>query len=260
MNQCVDSSIHRSRKWKAVLFVTCSILTLLLLVCVIYVSDYYHADDTAMDALVTDEAVEVNQNLEDMIVFMPEKPVAGLIFYQGGKVEYTAYAPLLHSLAKQGMFCVLVRMPCNLAVLDINAADGIQEMFPEIENWYIGGHSLGGSMAASYVAKNAEEYKGLILLAAYSTEDISQSGLDVLSVYGSRDGVLDMEKYDGNLVNLPEGMEEYEIEEGCHAQFGSYGSQEGDGIPGISGEKQREITVRCIMEWINEAFEDDKKM
>lgn len=99
-------------------------------------------------------------------------------------------------------------MSWNLAVLDIDAAEGIQEMFPEIGNWYISGYSLGGSMAAGYVAGHAEEYAGLIFLAAYSTEDISQSGLDVLSVYGNRDGVLDMEKYTSSLINLPENMEE----------------------------------------------------
>ena len=247
----IDSNRQKHRKWKVVLIATCAVLATLFLLCVIYASDYYHADDTAMDALVTDGAVKVDQTLKDMTVFSPENPVAGLIFYPGGKVEYSAYAPLLHDLAAQGMFCVLVRMPWNLAVLDIDAAEGIQEMFPEIGNWYIGGHSLGGSMAASYVAGHAEEYEGLILLAAYSTEDISKSGLEVLSVYGSRDGVLDMEKYCRNLVNLPENTEEYEIGEGCHAQFGSYGIQQGDGIPGISGEEQREITVRCIMEWVN---------
>lgn len=246
-----DSDRQKHRKWKVVLIAACAVLAALFLLCVIYAGDYYHADSTAMDALVTDGAVRVDQTLKDMTVFSPENPVAGLIFYPGGKVEYTAYAPLLHELAAQGLFCVLVRMPWNLAVLDINAAEGIQEMFPEIGNWYIGGHSLGGSMAASYVAGHAEEYEGLILLAAYSTEDISKSGLEVFSVYGSRDGVLDMEKYSRNLVNLPENTEEYKIGEGCHAQFGSYGIQQGDGIPGISGEEQREITVRCIMEWVN---------
>ncbi|MDE5824044.1 MAG: alpha/beta hydrolase [Lachnospiraceae bacterium] len=254
MYRYTDSGNRKNRKWKTILIAACGILTTLLLICVVYVSDYYRADDIATEALVTDEAVKVEQVLEDMIVFSPEKPVAGLIFYPGGKVEYTAYAPLLHDLAAQGMLCVLVKMPCNLAVLDIDAAEGIQEIFPEIESWYIGGHSLGGSMAASYAAGHAEEYEGLILLASYSTEDISQSGLEVLSVYGSRDGVLDMEKYTNNLVNLPDSMEECEIEDGCHAQFGSYGIQEGDGIPGISGEEQREITVKCITEWVNGVF------
>ena len=92
----------------------------------------------------------------------------------------------------------------------------------------------------------------MILLTAYATKDISQSGLEVLSIYGNKDGILDMDKYTKNLINLPEHMEEYEIEGGCHAQFGSYGRQDGDGIPGISGERQREITVRCILEWMNE--------
>lgn len=184
--------------------------------------------------------------------FTPAKPVAGLIFYPGGKVEYTAYAPLLHSLAEQGVLCVLVRMPCNLAVLNIDAADGIQEEFPGIENWYIGGHSLGGSMAASYAAEHAEDYKGLILLAAYAAEDIGQSRLKVISVYGDKDGVLDMEKYTDNLKNLPEDMEEHIIEGGCHAQYGSYGTQKGDGIPQISGKEQMEITAGLIIEWIGQ--------
>lgn len=245
------SQRQKNGKKKVILIAACAVLAAMFLICVIYASDYYYADGTALDALVSDGAVEVNQNIKDMIVFSPKNPAVGLIFYPGGKVEYTAYAPLLHELAAQGMLCVLVRMPWNLAVLDIDAAEGIQEMFPEIDSWYIGGHSLGGSMAAGYVAGHAEEYAGLILLAAYSTEDISQSGLDVLSVYGSRDGVLDMEKYTSNLINLPKNMEEYEIEEGCHAQFGSYGTQRGDGIPGIRGEEQREITVRYITEWVN---------
>lgn len=143
---------------------------------------------------------------------------------------------------------MLPEMPCNLAVLDINAADGIQEKFPKVENWYIGGHSLGGAMAAGYVAGQTDDYEGLILLAAYAAKDISQSKLKVLSVYGSRDGVLDREKYTENLTNLPEGRKEYVIEGGCHAQFGSYGRQRGDGEPEISGEEQREVTIEYIVE------------
>lgn len=249
MNGCAVS--ERQKKWKVTMIIVCGTLAILLIIAAVYLGDYYHSDQIAVNALVTDNTVQVNQTMKDMILFSPKEPVAGLIFYPGGKVEYTAYAPLLHSLAEQGLFCVLVKMPCNLAVLDMNAADGIQEMFPEIEKWYIGGHSLGGSMAASYVSGHVEEYNGLVLLAAYATKDISQSGLEVLSIYGNRDGILNMNKYIENLINLPENMEEYEIEGGCHAQFGSYGRQDGDGIPDISREKQRAMTVRCIMEWMN---------
>ena len=106
------------------------------------------------------------------------------------KVENTAYAPLLHDLAEDGILCVLVKMPCNLAVLDRNAADSIPERFSEVTDWYIGGHSLGGAMAASYAAKHTDELDGLVLLAAYSTADLTDSGLRVYAAYGSEDGVL----------------------------------------------------------------------
>ena len=106
------------------------------------------------------------------LVFLPEDPKRGLIFYPGGKVEETAYAPLMREAAENGTLCVLLKMPLRLAVLDVNAADGIQTAYPVVKNWYISGHSLGGSMAASYAAKHTETFQGLILLAAYSTEDL----------------------------------------------------------------------------------------
>ena len=186
-----------------------------------------------------------------MIVFKPKDAMEGLIFYPGGKVEYEAYAPLMEALAKEGILCVLVHMPANLAVLDVNAADGIQEDFPQIEEWYIGGHSLGGSMAASYLGKHIDEYEGLILFSSYSTEDLRTSDLDVLSIYGSEDGVLNADKYDSNQVNLPSEFEEFVIEGGCHAYFGSYGKQDGDGKPTITNEEQIRITaekVKAFME------------
>lgn len=227
-------------------------LVTLSVACIIYVNDYYRADEEAERALLSDEAVKVEWMEDNKIAFMPQEAIAGLIFYPGGKVEYTAYAPLLHGLAEEGVLCVLCKMPCNLAVLAPDAAEGVQEKFAEIENWYMGGHSLGGSMAAVYAAEHTDDYRGLILLAAYSTKDISSSGLKTISVYGTQDGVLNMEKYKENLTNLPADRKEYIMEGGCHAQFGCYGKQDGDGIPEMSGKEQRRITIEVIMEWIKE--------
>ena len=97
-------------------------------------------------------------------------------------VLLAVYAPLLHDLAEDGILCVLVKMPCNLAVLDMNAADSIPERFSEVTDWYIGGHSLGGAMAASYAAKHTDELDGLVLLAAYSTADLTDSGSNLATV------------------------------------------------------------------------------
>lgn len=214
----------------------CVIAVMLLCgVCWWYVLDYYHADDVAVAAMSSAADVVVRQDV-NTVAFIPGEADTGFILYPGDKVEHTAYAPLMRALADNGVLCVLVEMPLNLAVLDMNAADGIPEMYPQIDSWYIGGHSLGGSMAASHAAKNASVYDGLVLLASYSTADLSSAGLKVISIYGSEGGVLNMDKYAENKVNLPASFEEAVIEGGCHAGFGSYGPQAGDGAATITGD------------------------
>ncbi len=241
---------QRRPKLRIALIVVLTVVLACAAVFAVYVNDYYHAEDIAVQAMAADETVSVYELSDSLTVFAPEEPLAGLIFYPGGKVEHTAYAPLLRACAERGVLCVLVRMPCNLAVLNVNGADGIRERFPEVDRWYIGGHSLGGAMAASYAASHADELDGLVLLAAYSTEDLSQSGLAVCSIYGSEDGVMNREKYDASRANLPGDAAEVVIDGGCHAGFGCYGPQGGDGTPRISAQEQIYQTVDEIVRMI----------
>lgn len=223
--------------------------------CFAYIRDYYHADEAAVAVLQqsgADTAEVIVSEKDNMIVFLPRVGTdTGIIFYPGGKVEYSAYAPLLYRCAEQGITCVLVEMPGNLAVLNMNAADGIQERYTHVEHWYLGGHSLGGAMAASYLAEHVDDYEGIILLAAYATDPLHNE--QVLSVYGSEDKVLNMEKYEENKVNLPESYSEIIIEGGCHAYFGAYGAQDGDGIPIITAEEQWDITAQAIANFVGAA-------
>lgn len=234
------------KNWKKIALVLVVVTVLLVSACGLYASDYYRAEETAV---ATTEAVSV-EITEDRAVFVPEKPEAGLIFYPGGKVEFIAYAPLMAKLAEQNVLCVLLKMPLNLAVLDIDAAEGIPETFPDVENWYLAGHSLGGSMAASFAGKSANTYDGLILLAAYSTADLTDTDLKVCSLYGDRDGVLNMEKYNQYRSNLPEDTVELVLEGGNHAGFGSYGAQEGDGASTLASGQQLQWTADTIADFI----------
>ena len=229
--------------------ITAVLLLVLVIGCGAYVGDYYRADETALSAMESSGTVSVTQT-ENIVLFVPEDPVAGFIFYPGGKVEHTAYAPLMQALAEEGVLCVLIEMPFRLAVLDVNAAAGIPQQFPEVEHWYIGGHSLGGSMAASFLADHPEELDGLVLLASYSTADLTQTGAEVLSLYGSEDGVINMEKYRSYRPNLPENTVETVIQGGNHGQFGSYGPQEGDGAAELSQEEQLRITLDAILSFL----------
>ncbi len=237
-----------SAKTKKIIIWSVSVTAFLLalvLAFAIYVADCYQASDAA-EAYVKKGEVQPNEISRGVYAFEPNETSVGFIFYPGGKVEHDAYYPLMQRCAEYGILSIVVEMPFNLAVLDVDAADGIKEKYPDIKSWYIGGHSLGGSMAASYAADNALDFEGVILLASYSTADLSQTELSVLSVYGSEDGVLNAEKYEKYLSNMPSVFEEHVIDGGCHAYFGMYGAQDGDGEPTISNEEQIDITVRQI--------------
>lgn len=219
----------------------------------VYVEDYYHADSNAIYEMIGDDTHITCFTYKDGVTVYKSderEPTAGLIFYPGGKVEHTAYEPLMYELADQGIAAVLCEMPFNLAVFDMNAADGVKEMLPEITEWYIGGHSLGGTMAASYYAENRDWLSGVVLLASYSTKDISDGR--ALSIYGSCDGVLNLKKYEQNSKNLPKDKVEIVIEGANHAYFGMYGEQNGDGAATISNESQITVTANYIASFIKE--------
>lgn len=249
------SSDKRKKKRVIVWAAVAAVFLVLVIGCGVYLGDYYHGNMVAIDGFVTENPVETQVLSEDATVYRPEggkTPETGLIFYPGGKVEAVAYEPLLKALASEGMLCVLVEMPFHLAVFDRNAAEGIPEQFTGVTKWYIDGHSLGGAMAASYLAEHAADYAGLILLGSYSTTDLSETELSVLSVYGSEDRVLNREKYAESKGNLPEDFTEVVLEGGCHAYFGMYGAQDGDGTPTISNEEQIAATVAAVKEFLEE--------
>lgn len=221
---------------------------------VTYANDYYKATDTAKKAMLGNELVEVIEE-DDYYVFSKRTEISyvgpgdgkGIVFYPGGKVEETAYAPLLLELAEQGYEVYLIKMPAKLAILGMNVAEDVFEDAPHIEEWTMMGHSLGGAMAASFSASHDEEIEALVLLAAYSTKDLKELDIDVYSFYGSEDKVLNMEKYEEYRVNLPENVVEEVIEGGNHANYAHYGAQDGDGEASITREEQQECVLDVFL-------------
>ena len=121
------SSKHRKRKIAITLVsLFLALVTAVGAVC-LYVGDYYRTDKKAVEVFSYGSPV-TEREIKGGLAFLPEDPQAGFIFYPGGKVEYTAYKPLMTALAEKGVLCVLLKMPLNLAVLDVNAAEGVQEM------------------------------------------------------------------------------------------------------------------------------------
>ena len=230
-----------------------AVLVSMVSITAVYLGTYYPAEDVdrylnseerqAAKGQNQDEAetVQVSRTGQGYFFDGPGEENA-LIFYPGAKVDTKAYAPLMYRLAEGGVDCFLVDMPFHMAFFGMNRAETVLENY-EYAHWYLGGHSLGGAMIASFAAKHTDEIDGLLLLAAYTTKDLSDTDLMVLTVYGSEDGVLNRSNLEKGRSLLPKDSREMCIPGGNHAQFGSYGKQKGDGLAEISGEEQIGITA-----------------
>ncbi len=207
----------------------------------------YEAAPAALEAMASGEKVP-----QGWYVFRPElQGGTGFIFYPGALVDPVAYAPLMKALASRGVTVVIVPMPLELAVFGINKASSVIAAYPEITAWAIGGHSLGGAMAAQFVADNPDAVRGVVFLASYPAGnlDLSGSPLRFASICGTLDG-LASDEFEASRARMPPHAVMLALEGGNHAQFGDYGKQAGDGTATMSRADQQTRTVESIAELI----------
>jgi predicted esterase len=195
----------------------------------------------AYAALTSSPSVTVT--MDHWAVFQPVAMniSTGLIVYPGGRVDFRSYAPLARAIATEGYLVIITKMPLNLAIFGINTANDVINSYPQINKWVIGGHSLGGTMAAQFTYENPSNIRGLFLWAAYpaSGTDLSNHTLLVTTIHGSNDGLVSSAEIDDSLKLLPPSTVRVEIEGGNHAQFGWYGDQDGDNPAKITREQQQ---------------------
>ncbi len=174
----------------------------------------------------------------------------GLVVYPGAKVPPAAYGPLAQRIAAHGYLVVVVSMPLNLAVLDIDAANAVMAAHPEVTRWAIAGHSLGGAMAAQFVASHPGVMRGIALWAAYPAADISQSGVACTFVYGTLDAGTDQITSQKSRSLLPADCVFVPIEGGNHAQFGYYTGQPNDPPAAITRDSQVAQASQATLEML----------
>lgn len=170
----------------------------------------------------------------------------GLVFIPGAKVDPWAYAAILQGLAEDGVTVVITRPWLNLAFFDLRGLDAFTAAAPGIDTWAVGGHSLGGVRACQLAA----DADALVLFGSYCASDVSESGLAVLSLAGSEDGLSTPEKVAAARDLLPSDAELIEIDGASHASFGDYGPQSGDGTPSISDEEMHETVTAYLDEFV----------
>lgn len=226
----------------------------------IYVSSYYKADSFALESLKSDSLVQVEDNGD--IVFEPVDNAknVGFIFYPGAKVEPAAYASKAKEIASKGYTTIIAKMTSNLAILSPNRADSIISNYEDIDNWVIGGHSLGGVMASNYALED-DRIKGLVLLASYpqAKTNFTDKSIQVLSLWGSNDQIADLNKVKDAKYVMPSDAEFIEIEGGNHGGFGDYGHQKGDGESSITNKQQIMDTSNYIIDFLDRLNESSEE-
>ncbi|GEM05633.1 carboxymethylenebutenolidase [Halolactibacillus miurensis] len=188
----------------------------------------------------------------DWIKLSQNEPEVRLVFYPGGLVEPVSYVPLLEPLTDEGYEVFIIKMPLNLAILNADAIEDVQESEPTELPTYLSGHSLGGASASIYLSDVPEAVDGLVFLGAYPAENNDLSAVDfpVVSITASNDTILNWESFETSQSLLPEDTTYNVIEGGNHANFGSYGKQDGDGENTISREEQQTTTRRIFTDLI----------
>jgi hypothetical protein len=241
---------RRRRTWLIVLLVILAVIGGVIVGFVFWAQSTPPPMPEALAALESDELVTVSQ--EPWYTFTPVGNAngCGFIFYPGGRVDPRSYAPAARAIAEAGYSVVIPPMPLNLAVLAPNRADEVMTAYPETAQWAIGGHSLGGAMAASYVFDHTGPVQTLILWAAFPAENRSladRNDLAVTSIYGTLDGLATVDDIEASRALLPPQTSFVPVEGGNHAQFGWYGDQAGDTPATISREEQQTQTVAATL-------------
>ncbi|HSQ87783.1 alpha/beta hydrolase, partial [Romboutsia sp.] len=216
----------------------------------IWLSKTYEPQDIAKAALISDENMEVKTN--DYISFTPKniKATKGFILYPGAKVEPKSYAPFCRDISEKGYEVIILDMPFNIALLGQKEAEKVMKDYSDITHWVIGGHSLGGVAASNFAAKN-NIVDGVVLLASYPTNDkLKNMGKEVLSIWGSKDGVVNFKELIKSREKLPEDTTYVEVEGANHSQFGDYGIQKGDNEALITSKEQMDVTYKNIVKFL----------
>ena len=211
----------------------------------------YPAGLTAQTALESTSRVTVAQ--DPWIIFSPvEMGETGLIFYPGGLVEPTAYAPILQRIAEDGVLAVIVPMPLNLAIFNPGEANAVMGHYPHISRWMIAGHSLGGAAAAIYAENHPTKIEAIALWDSFppNSADLSQTEIRALSIFGTTNGEPNTDNFDDKRHLLPEGTVFVPIEGANHAQFGDYGPQKGDVAASLSLAEQHERVTEIMLDFI----------
>jgi hypothetical protein len=212
----------------------------------------YSAEPAARSAMVSDGTITVTESPTQILMTPTGTPSdVGVFFQPGALVDARAYAAVLRPLAENGHTVVIPKQPFGIAFLSTRAFNTARTEHRSVDRWVLGGHSLGGVVAAINAQSAAKDpgqpVAGVLFFASYPSSDISTLPVPMLSISASNDSLTTPEKIEASRSFLPQDTTFTEIEGGVHANFGDYGTQSGDGEPTVSRDEARtEISAASL--------------
>ena len=231
--------VTRRTDWRIIVAVPLLVLCFLLVAVLIYARPFV-ATPTATAALRSEKGVRFADRLGwyELVSAREDsageviRPTTGVVFVPGARVDSRAYAHVLRPLAEAGYLVAVLKEPFGLALLDPDHGRKVLDLHPEIAHWVVGGHSLGGTVAAS-LADDDDRVAGLVLYASYPANPIIRNDLKMVSISGSSDGLATPTDIEASRANVPPNASFVVINGAVHSSFGDYGDQPGDGVPTI---------------------------
>ncbi len=222
-----------------------SVIVLITVGFVVMAQLTHAAEPEPVERLAADPAVRTSWSYGDVVMTPTgDSDGTGLVFFAGAKVDPLAFADKLSGLVEAGSTVVIVRPMLNFAILEWRPLSDFTARAPEVTEWFVGGHSLGGVKACQYAGDDA--VSGLVLVGSYCAGDIGDLGKPVLSISASNDGLSTPAKIDASRADLPTDTEFVVIEGANHAQFGDYGTQPGDGDSTVSDDAVRDELTAAL--------------
>jgi hypothetical protein len=214
-----------------------------LLVTVVSFLTWFHivfaAERDATLEVFRDDGIQVTE-VEGSIVMEAAdgRGETGILYFPGARVDPYSYLYPLSEIAASGVTVVIMDPLMNMALFDTRSVEELALAAPEVNDWVLSGHSLGG-VRACMLAQHPDVV-GLVLMGSYCATDISALDIPMLQVLASKDGLIDTEAVSASASLLPDSARTIMLEGASHASFGTYGDQPGDGTATLNRAEVRE--------------------
>ena len=229
-----SKEVLRRAHWRIIFAVPALVLAFLLVVVLAYARPFVATPTAAAafrsewvrlaDRLGWYELIPVRQDASGDEI----RPTAGLVFVPGARIDSRAYANVLRPLAEAGYLVAVLKEPFGFSFLDADHGKKVLDVHPEITDWAVGGHSLGGHRRLT--CRRGRTVKGLVLFASYPGDRLVRDDLKAVSISGTADGFTTPADIEASKENLPPATSYVVINGAVHSSFGDYGEQPGDGI------------------------------